>query len=186
MTKKRRNIGNKMKFKIKKLSPKDTAYMDLLRLTRSGEIAKIGLGEVGKIVTRLYPDKDSDTLSDISLAWASTSPKVLTRLAEKEHPEINYALVHNAHSPPEALDIILKRSNSPITRGMAAQHEHAPSEALGDAVTSGHVFEQLEALANPNTPLNAVLGKISDPDEDVQAALELRFRRMLRKKPDKK
>ena len=69
---------------------------------------------------------------------------------------------------------------------MAAQHEHAPSEALGNAATSGHIFEQLEALANPNTPLGAVLDKISDPDEDAQAALELRFRRMLRKKPDKK
>lgn len=184
-----RNRRGKMRrrgYTVVKASPDAAANHMLLDLAASRKLSGMALDKVGEIVTRMHPGADRHTIREISLAWTSTDPAEQARLAGKENDDINYALVSSGQATGEVIGIIMRTSQSEVIRGMAAQLEQAPGSELGEVITSGGNFEKLMALGNPNARADAVLPEISNPDANVQTAMELRFRSLFRRAERKK
>lgn len=158
-----------------------SANIRLIELSSTGEIRKVSLGEIGLLVKRVYEGKlDDVTAAKVAMAWSSGSKKVLTKLANLKHPEIDFGIVHNKLAPAEALEIVLSNNNNPVTRSLAAAHKNAPPSVLSQSILKGGIMEKSEALSNLNSLPEDVIKEIGSNDPTVQAAIELRLRRMLR------
>lgn len=99
----------------------------LLDLVNSGEIKNLKRRELMEVVRKVYPDLKYSALlrARIALAWSSTEPKILNKLAFLENERINEGIVRNPNAPRDALRYIEKTTEIRGINLLAREHRNS-------------------------------------------------------------